>query len=201
MAEDEINEEEVEHEAEDVDVDDLDDDDDGAAPDDDDDVVVDDDDEVENEAPKTRRKSADDDDDDDELLDDDVEEDLDKILKDRLVVADDEEEEEADEPEPKGEGDERLQPKQQNEQLCEFLFPSRQDICSQLPRRRRRLPDLFLSAGLDGVASFNAPGAGDCRCGLCPDRFRSTVGRRLSRNRDQGAPAARIRAVCRKDGR
>jgi hypothetical protein len=119
MAEDEINEEEVEHEAEDVDVDDLDDDDDGAAPDDDDDdVVVDDDDEVENEAPKTRRKSTDDDDDDDELLD----EDLDKILKDRLVVADEEEEEEADEPEPKGEGDERLQPKQQNEQLCSSCF-------------------------------------------------------------------------------
>jgi hypothetical protein len=123
MAEDEINEEEVEHEAEDVDVDDLDDDDDGAAPDDDDDDLDDDDDdEVENEAPKTRRKSTDDDDDDDELLDDDVEEDLDKILKDRLVVADEEEEEEADEPEPKGEGDERLQPKQQNEQLCSSCF-------------------------------------------------------------------------------
>jgi hypothetical protein len=126
MAEDEINEEAVDEtvgaEAEDVDADDLDDDDDGAVPaDDDDDDVADGDDDAEKDAPKTKRKAAEeDDDDDDELLDDDVEEDLDKILKDRLVAAD--EEEEADEPEPKGEGDERLQPKQQNEQLCSSCF-------------------------------------------------------------------------------
>ena len=37
-------------------------------------------------------------------------------------MAADDEEEEADEPEPKGEGDERLQPKQQNEQLCSSCF-------------------------------------------------------------------------------
>ena len=56
------------------------------------------------------------------MLDDDVEEDLDKILKDRLVAADDEDDEEEDPPDPKGEGDEGLQPKQQNEQLCSSCF-------------------------------------------------------------------------------
>ncbi len=57
------------------------------------------------------------------LTDDDVEEDLDKILKDRMVAADDDDEDdEDDEPEIRGEGGERLQPKQQDEQLCSSCF-------------------------------------------------------------------------------
>jgi hypothetical protein len=79
------------------------------------------------EAPRTKRKKrADDeeDDDDEELLaDDDVEEDLDKILKDRMVASDeDDEDDEDDEPEVRGEGGERLMPKQQDEQLCSKCF-------------------------------------------------------------------------------
>lgn len=95
--------------------DELDDDDDGA-PDDDDD----DDDDDESDSPSTKRSKSDDDD-DDELLDDDVEEDLDKILKDRLVAADDEA---ADaDPQPvRGAGGEQLQPKQRDEQLCSSCF-------------------------------------------------------------------------------
>ena len=63
-------------------------------------------------------------DDDDLVDDDDVEEDLDKILKDRLVAKEDEDDDEVEE-EPadsRGEGGERLQPKQQNEQLCSACF-------------------------------------------------------------------------------
>ena len=81
------------------------------------------------EAPRTKRKKRvsddEDDDEDDELLtDDDVEEDLDKILKDRMVAADEDEDDddEEDEPEIRGEGGERLQPKQQDEQLCPSCF-------------------------------------------------------------------------------
>jgi hypothetical protein len=109
MAEDDIPEEETEEEV--------------AAPELDEDGAVEDGEagEADSAKPRTKRKSDDDDDDDDDEIDDDVEEDLDKILKDRLVAADDEEDEE-DEPEPKGEGDERLLPKQQNEQLCSSCF-------------------------------------------------------------------------------
>ena len=105
--------------------DELDDNEDGApvdvADDDDDDVQDDDDDDDDAQtAPRTKRKKSDDDDDDDELLDDDVEEDLDKILKDRLVAADDDVE---DDNEPvSGAGGEQLQPKQRDEQLCSTCF-------------------------------------------------------------------------------
>ncbi|RLE22894.1 MAG: hypothetical protein DRJ50_06980 [Actinobacteria bacterium] len=94
--------------------DELDDDDDGASDDDDDD-----DDDDESDSPNTKR-GKNDDDDDDELLDDDVEEDLDKILKDRLVAADDEAE--ADAQPVRGAGGEQLQPKQRDEQLCSSCF-------------------------------------------------------------------------------
>src|SRR6187431_965391 len=84
----------------------------------DDDAVVD--------TPRTRRKKRDedDDDDDDELIaDDDVEADLDKILKDRMVaVEDDDDEDEDEEVDVRGDGAERLQPKQQDEQLCPSCF-------------------------------------------------------------------------------
>ena len=66
-----------------------------------------------------------DDDDDDELIaDDDVEADLDKILKDRMVTVDedDDEDDEDDEVDVRGEGSERLLPKQQDEQLCPSCF-------------------------------------------------------------------------------
>ena len=79
------------------------------------------------EAPRTRRKKRDEDDDDDDeelLADDDVETDLDKILKDRMVTVDEEvdEDEEDDEADVRGEGSERLLPKQQDEQLCPSCF-------------------------------------------------------------------------------
>ncbi|MEM8746461.1 MAG: hypothetical protein AAGF91_07140 [Actinomycetota bacterium] len=62
--------------------------------------------------------------DEDEIDDDDVEADLDRILKDRMVTADDEddEEEEEDDSDPRAEGGEKLQPKQQDEQLCSQCF-------------------------------------------------------------------------------
>ena len=131
MADDESNEEELEagEVADGPEDDDLDGDlDEPVADADDDDAdVADEEDEEEDAAddtPRTKRKSRDDDDEDDEDLvdDDDVEADLDRILKDRMVTADDEEDEAADEPEERTEGGERLQPKQQNEQLCPSCF-------------------------------------------------------------------------------
>jgi len=66
---------------------------------------------------------AEDDDDDDMLAPDDVEADLDTILKDRLVAADEDgDEDEDDEPEEKGESADRLQPKRSDEQLCPNCF-------------------------------------------------------------------------------
>jgi hypothetical protein len=88
------------------------DDDDGDSDDDDDDDSAQD-------TPRTKRKKSDEDDDDEELLDDDVEEDLDKILKDRLVAADDDEETSAP---VSGASGEQLQPKQRDEQLCSTCF-------------------------------------------------------------------------------
>lgn len=64
----------------------------------------------------------DEDEDDDIIAPDDVEADLDTILKDRLVAADDEDENEDDEPEEKGEAADRLQPKRADEQLCPTCF-------------------------------------------------------------------------------
>jgi hypothetical protein len=72
-----------------------------------------------------RRRAAEDEDEDDDLLaPDDVEADLDTILKDRLVTADeagDEEDDELEAEERGGEGD-RLQPKRPDEQLCSNCF-------------------------------------------------------------------------------
>ena len=54
---------------------------------------------------------------------DDVEADLDTILKDRLVAADeDEDEDDEDEPEDRSEAGDRLQPKRADEQLCPSCF-------------------------------------------------------------------------------
>jgi hypothetical protein len=129
---DDLIEEEVEEEPEvELDEEDLVDDDDIIDPDldvdddvvvDDDAVVDDDEDDAVTDTPRTRRKKRDDDDDDDDdelIADDDVEADLDKILKDRMVaVEDDDDEDEDDEVDVRGDGAERLMPKQQDEQLC-----------------------------------------------------------------------------------
>jgi hypothetical protein len=71
--------------------------------------------------PVRRAVPADDDDDDDILAPDDVEADLDTILKDRLVTAE-ESEDEDEEPEERGEAADRLQPKRSDERLCPNCF-------------------------------------------------------------------------------
>ena len=95
--------------------------------DEDDDVLVDDDsDAATTEAagsPAARKAGEDDEDDDDMVAADDVEEDLDKILKDKLTAEDavpeDEEEAEVDD---RSSGEDRLQPKRADEVLCSRCF-------------------------------------------------------------------------------
>jgi len=88
----------------------------------------DDEDEDDAAAARTRTKRAsgeEEDDEDEELLSpDDVEADLDRILKDRMVTAEDEEddEDEGDEPDDRSDPGERLQPKRADEQLCPSCF-------------------------------------------------------------------------------
>ena len=83
----------------------------------------DDDDEAAKSGPVRRSVSADDDDvDDDIIAPDDVEADLDTILKDRLVAAEDETNEDEEEVEERGEQADRLQPKRADEQLCPNCF-------------------------------------------------------------------------------
>jgi hypothetical protein len=89
------------------------------------DVDVEDEEEAETEGPvrKSVATTEEDDDDDDIIAPDDVEADLDTILKDRLVAADDEGgEDEEDEPEDRSESSDRLQPKRADEQLCPSCF-------------------------------------------------------------------------------
>ncbi len=96
--------------------------------DDDDDVVADDEDEDEDEADeapttRTKKRGDDEEDEDDDLLSpDDVEADLDRILKDRMVTVEDEDEDEEVEPDERGEGADRIQPKRPDEQLCPSCF-------------------------------------------------------------------------------
>ncbi len=95
---------------------------------DDEDVVDDEEEEDDDEAAestttRTKRRGEEEDDDDEEVLSpDDVEADLDRILKDRLVTAEEEEDEDEDEPEDRSEGGDRLQPKRADEQLCPNCF-------------------------------------------------------------------------------
>ncbi len=86
--------------------------------------VEEDDDDTATEGPVRKSVSAEDDDDDDDIIaPDDVEADLDTILKDRLVAADDDGgEDEEDEPEDRSESSDRLQPKRADEQLCPSCF-------------------------------------------------------------------------------
>lgn len=84
----------------------------------------DDDDEQGEVKARPRRGGEDEDEDEDLLAPDDVEADLDTILKDRLVSAEeagDEEEEEVETDDRGNEGD-RLQPKRPDEQLCSTCF-------------------------------------------------------------------------------
>lgn len=139
MAEDEEFTEEVDFEEDlaeaDVDPDELDEEDlaeEGFELDEEDDeagIELDEDavEEEEDEAPAAaapRRAASDEDDEDEDLVDpDDVEADLDTILKDRLVAADEgNEDEEDDEPEDRTETGDRLQPKRADEQLCSSCF-------------------------------------------------------------------------------
>jgi hypothetical protein len=90
--------------------------------DDDDDVAVDDEDDDDDELAPVA--SAEEDADDDEEVDDeDVEASLDEILKERLVVEDDEpDEDEPADPEDRGEGGERVVPKRPDEFVCQSCF-------------------------------------------------------------------------------
>ncbi len=83
----------------------------------------DDDDEAAKSGPVRRSVATDDEDDDDDIIaPDDVEADLDTILKDRLVAAEDETNEDEEEVEERGEQADRLQPKRADEQLCPNCF-------------------------------------------------------------------------------
>jgi hypothetical protein len=85
--------------------------------------IVDDDDDDSVGATVVRRANDDDEDEEDLLTADDVEEDLDKILKDKLateeLAPEDEEEAEVDD---RTGADDRLQPKRADEQLCTSCF-------------------------------------------------------------------------------
>ena len=73
--------------------------------------------------PVRRTVAAEDDDEDDDMITpDDVEADLDTILKDRLVAADEETNEDEEEVEERGEQADRLQPKRADERLCPTCF-------------------------------------------------------------------------------
>ena len=89
------------------------------------DVDVDEEDEedAEGEGPVRKSVSEEEDDDDDIIAPDDVEADLDTILKDRLVAADEDgAEDDEEEPEDRTESSDRLQPKRPDEQLCPSCF-------------------------------------------------------------------------------
>jgi hypothetical protein len=91
----------------------------------DDDELGEDEEEEEAEVAAPRRRATEDEDEDEDMVaPDDVEADLDTILKDRLVTAEetqDDEDEEAEVDDRGGDGD-RLQPKRADEQLCPRCF-------------------------------------------------------------------------------
>jgi len=92
---------------------------------DDDDALLDDDeDDDESMGATIVRKAGDDEDDDDDMVaPDDVEEDLSKILKDRLASEDlPAEEDEVPESDERSTGDDELQPKRADELLCNSCF-------------------------------------------------------------------------------
>ena len=90
---------------------------------DDEDALLDDDDDDSMGATIVRKPGDDDDDDDDMVAPDDVEEDLSKILKDRLASEDlPAEEDEVPDSEERSTGDDELQPKRADELLCNSCF-------------------------------------------------------------------------------
>ena len=94
---------------------------------DDEDALLDDDDDDDDDdsmgATIVRKPGDDDDDDDDMVAPDDVEEDLSKILKDRLASEDlPAEEDEVPDNEERSTGDDELQPKRADELLCSSCF-------------------------------------------------------------------------------
>ena len=90
---------------------------------DDEDALLDDDDDDSMGATIVRKPGDDDDDDDDMVAPDDVEEDLSKILKDRLASEDlPAEEDEVPDNEERSTGDDELQPKRADELLCNSCF-------------------------------------------------------------------------------
>ena len=92
----------------------------------DDDFVAADEDEDEDDTSGPVRRAVvageDEDEDEDMLAPDDVEADLDTILKDRMVAAEDDDDEDEEEPEDRNETGDRLQPKRADEQLCPSCF-------------------------------------------------------------------------------
>ena len=92
--------------------------------DDDDALLEDDEDDDESMGATIVRKAGDDEDDDDDMVaPDDVEEDLSKILKDRLASEDlPAEEDEVPESDERSTGDDELQPKRADELLCNSCF-------------------------------------------------------------------------------
>jgi hypothetical protein len=91
----------------------------------DDTALEDDADDLGEETGKTRRPASEDEDDDEDLIDpDDVEADLDTILKDRLVAAEDEPEDDEEEVETDDRGDpvDRIQPRRPGEFVCQSCF-------------------------------------------------------------------------------
>ena len=90
---------------------------------DDDDALLEDDDDDSMGATIVRKPGDDDEDDDDMVAPDDVEEDLSKILKDRLASEDlPAEEDEVPDNEERSTGDDELQPKRADELLCSSCF-------------------------------------------------------------------------------
>ena len=91
---------------------------------DDDDALLDDEDDDDSMGATIVRKPGDDDEDDDDMVaPDDVEEDLSKILKDRLASEDlPAEEDEVPDNEERSTGDDELQPKRADELLCSSCF-------------------------------------------------------------------------------
>lgn len=154
MADDEEFSEDLEFEEDladaDVDPDELDEedlveeefelDDDEAPIDLDDDAAVEEEEEEAPAAAPRRAATAEDDDDEEDLVDpDDVEADLDTILKDRLVTAEEEAEEDDEEVEVDDRGDpvDRIQPKRPGEFVCQSCFLVKHP--SQLADKMRQL--------------------------------------------------------------
>ena len=112
----ELDEEDLEAEV-------LEEDDDFVALDDDFVAVEEDEEEDDTSGPVRRVVTGEDEDEDEDMLaPDDVEADLDTILKDRMVAAEDDDDEDEEEPEDRGETGDRLQPKRADEQLCPSCF-------------------------------------------------------------------------------